>query len=215
MRPAGCPGRMCTTTSTRKLISSSLRSHGGFDRRGLAARQGLARATGPREAFGNLLRAHVAFALEDGHLIGAMVTELGHLPDNVRRACVQEQRDYLDLWVRVLDAVRPGLDEAQARITISAAMTIVANAARTGRFRHRTDLADRLAEMCTALLLDTSSPDEVVAVAGTATTVAEGPAPRRAVPGPLVPVLVVAAVTGRVPVPGWSSIDACATGPPG
>ncbi|MFC9901507.1 TetR/AcrR family transcriptional regulator [Rhodococcus sp. NPDC127593] len=143
----------------------------GFDRRGLAARQGLARATGSREAFGNLLRAHIAFALEDGHLIGAMVTELGHLPDNVRRACVQEQRDYLDLWVRVLDAVRPGLDEAQARITISAAMTIVANAARTGRFRHRTDLADRLAEMCTALLLDTSAPDEVVAVAGTATTV--------------------------------------------
>lgn len=137
----------------------------GFDRRRLSARQALAEVTEPREALSRLLSAHITFALEDGHLIGAMVTELVNLPDTVRKACVQEQREYLDLWMRVLDAVRPGLDESEARITIGAMTTVIANAARTGRFRPRTDLADRLAEICTALLLDGSTSDEMVDVA--------------------------------------------------
>ena len=140
----------------------------GFDRRALAARQALTRAGDPRQALTYLLGAHIAFVLEDGHLIGVMATELSHLPANVRRACVQEQRDYLDLWAQILDAVRPGLDEAQALITISAVMTVVGNAARTGRFRSRADLADRLAEIGTAMLLDTSAPDELAAVTGRA-----------------------------------------------
>ncbi|OUS92588.1 TetR family transcriptional regulator [Rhodococcus sp. NCIMB 12038] len=147
------------------LVTATTR---GFDRRALAARQALTRAGDPRQALTYLLGAHIAFVLEDGHLIGVMATELSHLPDNVRRACVQEQRDYLDLWARVLDAVRPGLDEAQALITISAVMTVVANAARTGRFRSRADLADRLTEIGTAMLLDTSAPDDLAAATGPA-----------------------------------------------
>ncbi|MDT9691281.1 hypothetical protein Q5762_23620 [Streptomyces sp. P9(2023)] len=113
----------------------------------------LARATTPDESLRLLLRSYVEFALQHSHLIGLLIGELDQLPEKERKASKQAQRDYLALWLRVLDEVRPGLDTAEAKITVCAVLTIVDNAARTGRLGRRADLADRLTEIGSALLL--------------------------------------------------------------
>ncbi|GLF97941.1 TetR/AcrR family transcriptional regulator [Streptomyces yaizuensis] len=116
----------------------------------------LAEATGPADGLALLLRSYVGFASDHSHLIGMLIGEIDQLPEKEQRAARQAQRDYLALWLHVLDQVRPGLDPAEAKITVSAVLTVVDNAVRTGRARHRRDLGDRLAEIGTALLLPAS-----------------------------------------------------------
>ncbi len=113
----------------------------------------MAEAGSPEEALIGLLKAHIDFAITERHLLGVLISELDQLPDKFRKTCEQSQREYLGLWVQVLDEVKPGLTTAEARITVSAALTVVENAVRTGRLRRRPDLADRLAEIGTAVLL--------------------------------------------------------------
>lgn len=115
----------------------------------------LARATTADESLHLLLRSYIEFALQHSHLIGLLIGELDQLPEKERKASKQAQRDYLALWLRVLDEVRPGLDtaKAKAKITVCAALTVVDNAVRTGLLGRRPDLADQLAEIGSALLL--------------------------------------------------------------
>ena len=142
----------------------------GFDRRDLAVRQALSQVGDSSQTLDILLGVHIAFAREDGHLIGLMATELAELPDNTRKACVQAQRDYLELWVRALSEVRPGLDATEAKFTVSAAMTLIGNAIRIGSVRRRADLADRLTEICIALMTETSDPAASLVDAGVGAT---------------------------------------------
>lgn len=125
----------------------------GMDRRALGATQALARAHDPEDAVTQLLQAHIEFVMEDPHLVGLMASELGQLPDRSRRTCVQLQREYTDIWLQVLRGVQPGLDTNEAKVTVSAALTVVANAARVGRLRRRPDLPERLLEIGRAVLL--------------------------------------------------------------
>lgn len=123
------------------------------ERRHLGSTQALAAAASPRDALPGLLRAYIDFALEHSHLIGLLISEPDQLPDRDRRGARQVQRDYIALWVALLDQARPGLDTAEARIRIHAAHTVVHNAVRTSRLVHRTDLADQLFAIGSALLL--------------------------------------------------------------
>jgi len=82
-----------------------------------------------------------------------LISELDQLPDKFRRTCEQNQREYVALWVKMLDDVRPGLEPATARITVNAALTVVENAVRIGRLRRRDDLPERLFEIGSAVLL--------------------------------------------------------------
>ncbi|MEU0990355.1 TetR/AcrR family transcriptional regulator [Streptomyces sp. NPDC005953] len=141
-------------SKTDLLVAAVLR--GGEQRRS-ATERALARAGTPRESLNELLRSYIEFAQRHSHLIGLLIGELDQLPEKERKSSRQAQRDYLALWVHVLDEVRPGLDTAEAKITVSAVMTVVDNAVRTGRLGERPDLADRLFEICTALLLRTGS----------------------------------------------------------
>jgi len=125
----------------------------GGERRRLGAAQAMTEAGSPDEALIGLLKAHIDFAITERHLLGVLISELDQLPDKFRKTCEQSQREYLGLWVQVLDEVKPGLTPAEARITVSAALTVVENAVRTGRLRRRPDLAERLAEIGTAVLL--------------------------------------------------------------
>lgn len=132
------------------LVAAVVR--GGEQRRAGTA-QALAGASGPRDTLLRLLRSYVEFALRESHLIGVLVGELDQLPEKERKSARQEQRDYLALWVRLLDGTRPGLDAAEARITVNAVLTTVDNAARTGRLGRRSDIADRLTDLGASLLL--------------------------------------------------------------
>ncbi|NGO74202.1 TetR/AcrR family transcriptional regulator [Streptomyces sp. YC504] len=143
-------------TKTDLLVAAVVR--GGEQRRAGTA-QALSRPGTPRETLQRLLRSYVEFAVDQSHLIGLLIGELDQLPDKERKAARQTQREYLGLWVQLLDEVRPGLDPAEARITVGAVLTIIDNAARTGAAGDRPDLADRLTEIGAAVLL-AGSPGE-------------------------------------------------------
>ncbi|BAH35636.1 putative TetR family transcriptional regulator [Rhodococcus erythropolis PR4] len=125
----------------------------GGERRRIGVAQALAAASGPEDALSGLLAAHIDFAINERHLIGLLISELDQLPDKFRRTCEQNQREYVALWVKMLDDVRPGLEPATARITVNAALTVVENAVRIGRLRRRDDLPERLFEIGSAVLL--------------------------------------------------------------
>ncbi|WP_329113757.1 TetR/AcrR family transcriptional regulator [Streptomyces sp. NBC_01465] len=137
-------------TKTDLLVAAVVR--GGEQRRAGTA-QALAQAGTPRETLDRLLRSYIEFALDQSHLMGLLIGELDQLPEKEQKTARQGQREYVALWVRLLDEVRPGLETAEARIVVLALLTVVDNAARTGSSGERPDLADRLAEIGTALLL--------------------------------------------------------------
>ena len=96
---------------------------------------------------------YVDFALQHSHLLGVYVSELDQLPDRERRAAQQAQRDHIALWCEVLEQVRPGLDRDEARIVVAAALCTIDDMVRTGHAGRRPDLAERLTEVCRAVLL--------------------------------------------------------------
>lgn len=125
----------------------------GNERRRIGVEQAMSQSTTQREALDGLLAAHIDFAITERHLIGLLISELDQLPPKFRRICEQNQREYLDLWAQVLDGVRPGLSATEARITAGAALAVAENAVRIRSLRGRPDLADRLTEICAAILL--------------------------------------------------------------
>ncbi|MFJ6805795.1 TetR/AcrR family transcriptional regulator [Streptomyces anulatus] len=143
-------------TKTDLLVAAVVR--GGEQRRAGTARALSVPGT-PRETLDRLLRSYIEFATGESHLIGLLLGELDQLPERERKLARQTQREYLALWVQLLDEVRPGLDAAEARITVMAVLTVIDNAARTGVTGTRPDLADRLAEIGTALLLAQGGPE--------------------------------------------------------
>jgi AcrR family transcriptional regulator len=139
------------TTKLDLLEAAVLRAG---ERRRAATAHALAGATDPPTRLHALLEAYVRFAVENRHLLGVLASELDQLPEIQRRASRQSQRDFLALWVSLLDQVRPGLEPKTARITVLAALTIVDNLVRTPQLNWRPDLAARLVEVCTAVLLN-------------------------------------------------------------
>jgi len=133
------------------LLVSAVARVGEQRRAGTAA--ALARATSPAESLRLLLRSYIEFVLQHSHLIGLLIGELDQLPGKERKASKQAQRDYLALLLRILDEVRPGHDTAEAKITVRAVLNVVDSAVRAGRLGQRPGLADRLAEIGSALLL--------------------------------------------------------------
>ncbi|SEL79829.1 TetR/AcrR family transcriptional regulator [Streptacidiphilus jiangxiensis] len=137
-------------SKTDLLVAGVVR---GGERRAAGTAQALARGGDPRQTLDLLLHAHIDFALENGHLLGLLLSELDQLPEEQRKRSLQVQREYVELWVKVLDQAAPGLDATEAKIVVLAVLSVVDSAARTGRLRSRPDLDDRLFEIGTALLL--------------------------------------------------------------
>ncbi|GAA2120862.1 TetR/AcrR family transcriptional regulator [Kitasatospora saccharophila] len=113
----------------------------------------LAKAATPQQGLDLLLRSYIDFARDHSHLIGLLISERDQLPEKQQREARQTQRDYIALWLHVLEQVRPGLDQAEAKIIVSAVLAVVDNAVRTASAGRRADLAERLAEIGSALLL--------------------------------------------------------------
>jgi AcrR family transcriptional regulator len=129
--------------------------HRGGDRRNAVTSDALRGPGEISERLDRLVDSYVEFAHEQSHLLGVLVSELDQLPEHERRAAQQAQREYVALWVGLLQQARPGLDQAAARITVSAALTTVEDLVRTGPLLERPDLPDRLAEICRAILKGT------------------------------------------------------------
>jgi AcrR family transcriptional regulator len=78
-----------------------------------------------RAALADLIDFHVEFALENPAVIALHLHELDRLPEEPRRQIRRLQRLYVEEWVGVLAALRPGLDAGEARVLAHAAFGLM------------------------------------------------------------------------------------------
>jgi AcrR family transcriptional regulator len=78
-----------------------------------------------RSALADLIDFHVEFALENPAVIALHLHELDRLPEEPRRQIRRLQRLYVEEWVSVLAALRPGLEAAEARVLAHAAFGLM------------------------------------------------------------------------------------------
>jgi AcrR family transcriptional regulator len=75
-----------------------------------------------REALTALVFHHVRWAVLDRALVQVYLGELNNLAEEDRRKLRRAQRLYIEEWVGLLGPLRPGLTDAEARLTVHAAM---------------------------------------------------------------------------------------------
>ncbi|NKY56700.1 TetR/AcrR family transcriptional regulator [Nocardia flavorosea] len=75
-----------------------------------------AAAPDPSEALAGLVDFHLDFALGEPELIRIQDRDLDNVPPPERREVRRTQRQYVEIWVRVLCGLTPGLDEDTARV---------------------------------------------------------------------------------------------------
>ncbi|WP_371480816.1 TetR/AcrR family transcriptional regulator [Kitasatospora sp. NBC_00315] len=117
-----------------------------------AAAGGAAPDGDPAGALAAGLRAYIGFARRNRHYLGAMLSETERLAPADRRAAVDFRRDFLRTWVGLLRQVRPGYDNAEARIRVHSMFALVNDGVRNGPQSARADLADCLERMSLAVL---------------------------------------------------------------
>jgi AcrR family transcriptional regulator len=122
------------------------------DRLARTADTAIGEAAGPRDALTRLVSSYVDTVLRSDNLMATFASELGNLPDPDRKELVRVQRAYVAQWIRLVRDLGPELSEAQARITVHAALTIVNDLARTPRLAGRPGIAAELAELAVTVL---------------------------------------------------------------
>jgi AcrR family transcriptional regulator len=107
----------------------------------------------PRAALESLVDFHVEFALANPAVIALHLHELDRLPEEPRRQIRKLQRIYVEEWVSVLDAVRPELSAAQARVLAHAAFGLMNSTPFLGGEVERGQRAELLRAAALAALL--------------------------------------------------------------
>lgn len=122
--------------------------------------EGRARAdatSDPRGALDSLIGWHVDFALTHPALIVVQEREWTNL-DAISRSRVRAlQLAYIDTWVRVVRALRPGLDQRTARAAVQAAFGLLNSTPHSGRISESA-MRGLLASMASSSLLGESVP---------------------------------------------------------
>lgn len=115
--------------------------------------QDLAQSATPQEGLERLLRSHARSNVLD-HGTGALllVSELAHFPTAHQEAMHRAQVDYVAEWIALLRACRPDLDQAEARVTVHAALTLLNLLPRRSEITARPDAASALVELGLAVL---------------------------------------------------------------
>lgn len=72
-----------------------------------------------------LVDFHLDFALESPALIKIQDRDLQSLPDAAHRKVRRMQREYVEIWVSILRAIEPDLEESDARTTAHAAFGLM------------------------------------------------------------------------------------------
>lgn len=98
----------------------------------------------PAEALTALLASYVDTFTRNVDLVSVYLTEVANLPGPERAELVRLQRAYVSRWVALLRASRPELDEAAARVTVHATLTVVNDLPRTRQTSARPHLDSEL-----------------------------------------------------------------------
>ena len=75
-----------------------------------------AEAAPAQDALETLLAAHLELALDRPAALELLLRELPHLPSEYRRLARRNHQRYVDVWVRALTELHPGLAEEAARV---------------------------------------------------------------------------------------------------
>lgn len=122
------------------------------DRLARSAEYAIGEAADPHDALARLAASYVDTVLRSDNLMATFATELANVPDADRKELVRLQRAYVAQWVELLRSVANGLQEADARVTVHAAITIVNDLARTPRIVARPRIAAELSELAATVL---------------------------------------------------------------
>ena len=82
-------------------------------------------AADPGSALDGLVDFHLDFTLGEPDLIRIQDRDLIHLPAAASRQVRKSQRQYVEVWVRVLRDLQPAVDEAEARLMAHAAFGLL------------------------------------------------------------------------------------------
>ncbi|GAB2552693.1 TetR/AcrR family transcriptional regulator [Nocardia heshunensis] len=96
------------------------------------------------ESMRSLLRNFAAFGIDEPDLLAITVSESRHLPIDAVQRYRRVRIDGISQWGRMVQAVRPEVPAAVARLMIRASTTVVIEAVRNPRLRRRDDLVDVL-----------------------------------------------------------------------
>lgn len=102
-------------------------------------------STSPVDALDVALRSYIGLAVDQAELVGLLVTEVGNLPAEQRRAIRHAERDYTLNLTGLLTQFRPELHPLDAQLLIHSALTIVNSVIRVGHKTPRPMLPQRLA----------------------------------------------------------------------
>jgi AcrR family transcriptional regulator len=111
----------------------------------------IAEAPDPQAQLAALVDFHTDFALTEPELIAVQFRDLGSLPDRERRLVRSLQRQYVGLWVEVLEKVHPGVGDEQARSAAHAVFGLLNSTPYTSR-ADEPRLRAQLSTMATAAL---------------------------------------------------------------
>src|SRR6202158_1963499 len=85
----------------------------------------VAMADDPSDALDGLIDFHLDFALGESDLIRIQDRDLQHLPAPAERQVRKAQRQYVEIWVGVLQQLDDGVSEADARLMAHAAFGLL------------------------------------------------------------------------------------------
>jgi AcrR family transcriptional regulator len=129
-------------------ISEELRDEG---------RARVATADEPRGALDALIAWHIDFALTRPALIVVQDREWANLDATSRTTVRTLQLDYVDAWVDVVRALRPGLDRAAARAAVQATFGLLNSTPHSARI-DEVGMRALLASMALGALLGADAP---------------------------------------------------------
>nr|WP_228532142.1 TetR/AcrR family transcriptional regulator [Micromonospora sp. ANENR4] len=112
----------------------------------------IAEASDPADALHRVVRAYVDFAFGQSDLIAVYLAENNNLPDRDRHQLRGAQRLHVEEWVGLVRAVRPDLPAADARVLVHAALNVVTDVGRLGRFDRSEGYDDQTARLALAVL---------------------------------------------------------------
>jgi AcrR family transcriptional regulator len=103
-------------------------------------------------ALRDLVRFHVTFALSNPDVIRVQDRDLDSLVESDRHRVRELQREYVELWVQVLQHVHPGADEAALRIRAHATFGLINSTPHSARTSSQPSVRALLEEMALAAL---------------------------------------------------------------
>jgi AcrR family transcriptional regulator len=122
------------------------------DRLNGATTAAIAEAADPTDALHRVVRAYVGFTFGQSDLVAVYLAENNNLPDEDRHQLRGAQRQHVEEWVQLLGRVRPELPVADARILTHAALNVVTDVGRLGRFDRTSGFEAQTARLALAVL---------------------------------------------------------------